>query len=200
MAMADQHDIFNQRIARINKGTGPNLMGQTLIGAADSSKRAPKRKARKGLQLSQSQAVAVKKPLIQRMLGMPLAFAMGAGAVLTANVALFQMYSAGRTPFVALPDTLVTALQSASGPLWAAIGVAALVVLLFQIFTLARLMAFAVGFAAMFLGEAQFETQYPTVWAALYAPQIVQPADTQLAEGEVLPTEETVAVTAAQSF
>ncbi|WP_107496010.1 hypothetical protein [Thalassobius sp. I31.1] len=200
MAMADQQNIFNQRLARINKGTGPNLMGQTLIGAADTSKRASKGKTGKGLQLSQSQAMAVKKPLIQRMLGMPLALLMGAGAVLTANVALFQMYSAGRTPFIALPETLTTALQSANGPLWAAIGVAALVVLLFQIFTPARLMAFAVGFGAMFVGEAQFETQFPTVWTALYAPQIVQPAETQLAEGEILPTEDTVAVTTAQSF
>jgi len=207
MAMANQQDIFNQRLARIHEGTGPNLMGQTLVGAADTNQRAPKSRkfrVKKRLNLSRAARDTTKAPLIERLLGMPMALMTGAGVVLTANVGLFHMYSAGHAPMIDLPQQLVTQLQSANGPLWVALGVAVLAVLLFKVFSLTRLTAFAVGFCAMMYGENQLQDQYPQVWATLYAPQIAAPL--VVAEGldGIIPTsnlEGTVpAVAQAQTF
>ncbi|MGB0901069.1 hypothetical protein [Halocynthiibacter sp.] len=207
MAMADQHDIFNKRISRINKGTGPNLMGQMLVGAADTSQRvrnSKKSHRSNGLSLSRTAKSTSRTPVIERLLGMPLALLMGAGAVLIANVGLFHMYSAGRTPLFALPEPIVTPLQSANGPLWAALGVAFLVILLFKVFSMWRIAAFAVGFCAMIYGENQLQDRYPTTWAQLYAPYV--PAAVQVTEGTdgvVSASElgtETPAVATAQTF
>ncbi|WP_039018048.1 hypothetical protein [Halocynthiibacter namhaensis] len=187
MAMADQHDIFSKRISRINKGTGPNLMGQMLVGAADTSqhgKRSSKKHVKRGLVLSRSAVGKPKAPLIERLLGAPLALILGAGAVLIANIGVFQMYSAGRAPLFDLPVQIASSLQSANGPFWAALAVATLAILMFKIFSVTRLMAFALGFGAMIYGESLLQDRYPTIWAQLYAPQLSTPAP-------VIPTEGT---------
>ena len=197
MAMADQHDIFSKRISRINKGTGPNLMGQMLVGAADTSqhgKRSSKKHVKRGLVLSRSAVGRPKAPLIERLLGAPLALILG--AVLIANIGVFQMYSAGRAPLFDLPVHIVSSLQSANGPFWAALAVATLAILMFKIFSVTRLMAFALGFGAMIYGESLLQDRYPALWAQLYAPQLSTPAPVIQTEG----TEPVQPIVAAQNL
>ena len=108
MATAEQTQMFQDRIARIQKG-GANTAGRLLCGVKET--RAPKTRAEQKAALREEAEMQQalrrvtnpksdlhKSPLAVRVLALPLALICGGAAMLGGRVALFHMFPHGSTP------------------------------------------------------------------------------------------------------
>ena len=157
MVVSVQKETFAARIARINKTTGgPAVLLCGVDGVPQQVKMA--RKAKRAVSIT-----------FKSVLGFPIAFLVGATAMLVGHVASYRYLDQAVNAADAIGLTTLVA---------ADIAVATVIAMLLLMFTgyarKAYVMTAAMGFAAIITQEIELARAFPEIWAQIYSPHFIE--------------------------